>query len=263
MIRFADKNDVTEIRKLWDIAFSDGKEFNNYFFENIFNEKNTLILRENNELISMAQMINYEIENLGEVTYIYGAATNPKFRGYGYMKKLLKKSFELDIEMNKKASILIPAQESLFDYYKKIGYKTGFHIDRKRLEKTDNLSYSFRKAEYDDINNMLKLSKGDIKRDYFYYKTQMDMFNSLGGNVFVLYDNDKLISYSFVWFENEIDIQELAFEYGEQIIANHIMNYYNQNSAKATILNGNIPFGMIKYHIDNNNYNMTMNLMYN
>ena len=92
MIRFAYENDVRLIRELWDIAFPEEPDFNSYFFENIFDHRNTLINIRDNELLAMTQMMPYEIKNMGKVTYIYGAATNPKYRKQGLMSELLKKN---------------------------------------------------------------------------------------------------------------------------------------------------------------------------
>lgn len=259
MIKLADKNDANAIRELWNIAFGEDRAFNDYFFDNIFKCENTLIMCENNKLISMAQMLPFNIKNIGDVTYIYGAATNPLERGKGYMKTLLEKSFEIDKKLGRCASILIPASESLFCYYSKIGYKTGFYADIQKYIMTDNIAFDFREADYGDINAMQNLYRGDVTRDYDYFKKQMDMFKSLGANVFVLCDGN-VVAYAFVWD----DIVEImcSKEVYKPIFINHIMKYYDRDSIKATSI-GNKPFGMIKYHIDGGKYNMYMNLMYN
>lgn len=262
MIRFADKNDYYKIRELWDIAFPEDKNFNDYFFENIFDINTVLILTENNNLISMAQMIPYKIKELGDVTYIYGAATSPQYRGQGRMKKLLEESFEIDKKLGRKASILIPAEKSLFEYYKRTGYETAFYIDKIDTVNTNLYRYNFRKAEYSDINNMIDIYNGDVVRDYEYFNKQIDMFRNLGGEVFVLYDNNKLLSYSFVWNNEIIEIQEICGS-ENQYLANYVMKYYNKNKAKANFMKYGQPFGMIKYHTDYSKLIMYMNLMYN
>ncbi|MGN1318039.1 MAG: GNAT family N-acetyltransferase [Lachnospirales bacterium] len=262
MIEFAKKNDFSQIRELWDIAFPEDKDFNDYFFDKVFDIKNVLVLKENNKILSMVQMIPFEIKDFGSVTYIYGAATFPYARGLGKMNKLLNKSFEYDKKFSRKASILIPAKKSLFDYYKKIGYKSCFYIDKKDFENTNIYKYKFSKANYNDIYNMLKIYDGDILRDYNYFKTQIDMFRSLGGEVFTLYDNENMLSYGFVWNNEKIEIQEFCGKYDE-ILVNHILNYYNKPIATVTYLKGNIPFGMAKFHCSKKTDKLSMNLMYN
>lgn len=265
MIRFANQNDVKKIVELWDIAFPEDADFNSYFFKNIFDVKKTLIMEENGELLSMLQMLPYKIKGIGDVTYIYGAATHPKYRGKGYMRTLLEHSFEIDRQNGYAGSILIPASDSLYDYYVGIGYKTAFYISKKKFNKTNTLRYDFKKAEYSDIPDIISLYKGDIERDFDYFKIQIDMFRALGGEVFLLYDGSKPLSYAFTWCSKDIEIQELgaACESCQMYMAEHIMSYYGKASAKATTLGGDIHIGMIKYYGDEKSLDMSLNLMYN
>lgn len=170
MIRFAEKKDVKSIRELWDIAFPEEPDFNDYFFDNIFDYSSTLLLIKNNEIASMAQMIPYEISGIGKVTYIYGAATNPKHRKQGLMSQLLEKSFEIDIEKGRSASILIPANKPLFDFYGRLGYETAFYINKAVYSKGD-VTADIKEAEYEDISRLMAIYKGDVIRNERYWKT--------------------------------------------------------------------------------------------
>ena len=81
--------------------------------------------------MAMVQMLPYRMTVGGvsrEVTYIYGACTDPAHRRKGYMAQLLERSFELDREAGRIASVLIPAEKWLFDFYKPFGYEPFFHI---------------------------------------------------------------------------------------------------------------------------------------
>ena len=69
--------------------------------------------------MAMVQMLPYRMTVGGvsrEVTYIYGACTDPAHRRKGYMARLLERSFELDREAGRIASVLIPAEKWLFDF---------------------------------------------------------------------------------------------------------------------------------------------------
>lgn len=261
MIRFANESDTKAVRELWDIAFGEDLAFNDYYFKNIYNAENTLTMTENNKLLSMVQMLPYTIKGIGNATYIYGAATNPSYRGKGYMGQLLKKSFEIDIKNNVKASILIPADESLFDYYSHFGYKTGFYIGESIFKNTNE--YEGELKEANNINDIVTLYNGDVERSLEYFNIQINMFNSLGGRVYMLYEGNEPKAYGFYWIKsNEVQEAMAVDEKYIQLLANHIMKEHNINELKITTM-GNKAFGMIKYHSDNNNYNMYMNLMYN
>lgn len=256
MIRFADKNDVRSIRKLWDIAFPEEPDFNEYFFSKIFDYNNTLILIKNNELASMAQMIPYEIRGIGKVTYIYGAATNPKYRKQGLMSQLLEKSFEIDIEKGRSASILIPANKPLFDFYGRLGYETAFYINRVVYNKDDDGIAEIKEAGYEDISRLMAIYEGDVIRSERYWKIQLDMYKILGGKVF-LYNN----AYAVV--SDKVEEIMYADEKDRDILLNFVCSYLKCDSLDVISMGSNVPIGMIKKHKEIELNKLYMNLMYN
>ncbi|WP_298612336.1 enhanced intracellular survival protein Eis [uncultured Odoribacter sp.] len=118
-----------EVIKLWRICFQDPEEFIRFYFERKYKEEYTLTLSENGQIVSALQMLPYQMTwngNLIPVSYISGASTLPEARKKGYMYKLLSEAF---IAMkNKKIvfSILIPQENSLYEYYAKTGYASVF-----------------------------------------------------------------------------------------------------------------------------------------
>ena len=139
MMRFAEKGDFPAVRALWETCFPDEGGFNDYFFAHFYKEKYTLLYLEGETLVAMVQMLPYRMTVGGlsrEATYIYGACTDPKHRRKGYMARLLERSFELDREAGRIASVLIPAEKWLFDFYKPFGYEPFFHISRREITRT-------------------------------------------------------------------------------------------------------------------------------
>ena len=131
MIRFAGPQDLAQIRALWDVCFPDSSGFNEYFFAHIFDFHKTLLLEQQGVLCAMLQMLPYRLsvdDETCEATYIYGACTAPDARRKGYMSRLLDHSFALDRAEGRAASILIPAEPWLFDFYRSFGYKSGFYV---------------------------------------------------------------------------------------------------------------------------------------
>ena len=136
MMRFAEKGDFPAVRALWETCFPDEGGFNDYFFAHFYKEKYTLLYLEGETLVAMVQMLPYRMTVGGlsrEATYIYGACTDPAHRRKGYMARLLERSFELDREAGRIASVLIPAEKWLFDFYKPFGYEPFFHISRREI----------------------------------------------------------------------------------------------------------------------------------
>ena len=88
MMRFAEKGDFPAVRALWETCFPDEGGFNDYFFAHFYKEKYTLLYLEGETLVAMVQMLPYRMTAGGlsrEVTYIYGACTDPAHRRKGYM----------------------------------------------------------------------------------------------------------------------------------------------------------------------------------
>lgn len=255
MIRFADKNDVKEIRELWDVVFPEEPDFNEYYFNNIFDYKNTLIMAEDNELMSMVQMLPYEINNIGSVTYIYGAATNQKYRKQGLMSELLKKSFEIDRSREVIASILIPANKPLFDFYKKLGYEPLFYVEKETYI-ANGYTADIREAEYSDISRLMRLYNGDIIRNEEYWKIQLDMYRTLGGKFFIYNDAYAVVSDKVeeIMYDNDKD---------RDIILNSVCNYLKCKEIEVITKGYSTPLGMMRKHKNFNADKLYMNLMYN
>lgn len=125
MIEFAKLNDRDELTALWQETFDEDKAVCQSFFENIFASTVTPVIRENGEIVSSMFLIPCKI---GEYNgkYVYCAMTKKEFRGKGYMKELLNYSYNCDF------LCLVPAEASLFEYYKKCGFEK-FGIGRKAV----------------------------------------------------------------------------------------------------------------------------------
>ena len=136
MIRFAGPRDTAAIRALWEACFPDEGGFNDYFFAHHFALSNTLLSVEEGALCAMVQMLPYRLVTGGgevEITYIYGACTDPAHRRQGHMARLLARSFALDRQAGRAASALIPAEPWLFGFYEPFGYAPFFHVDRREI----------------------------------------------------------------------------------------------------------------------------------
>lgn len=255
MIRFAYKEDINEIIGLWDIAFPEEPDFNHYFFKNIFDYENTLVLIKDNHIVSMAQMMPYDLKSVGSVTYIYGAATDPNYRKQGLMSMLLKKSFEIDVEKGRAASILIPANKPLFDFYESLDYETLFYVNKEVYRAKGNKA-EIKEAGYEDIPKLMALYKGDVLRNEEYWKTQLDMYKALGGKVF-LYNN----AYAVV--SDKAEEVMYGNEEDRNILLNSVCAFLGVSEVEITKKGNNIPFGMLKKHRNFNTDKLYMNLMYN
>lgn len=254
MIRFANENDIENIKGLWDICFPEEPDFNKYFFANIFDVNKALIYEKENKLISMIQMLPYEIKGIGKVTYIYGAATSPQYRNKGYMRELLEGSYRIDKKHKRKASILIPANKELFDFYKKLGYENAFYIGEGVYTRNGDEG-DISEVKYKDISKLMNLYTGDIVRKRSYWKMYIDMYNALGGKIFIRKDAYAVVT-------DRVEEIMYSTDEGKNKLLNAVCSYLGKDTVDV-VEKGYEPFGMIKKYKEIDTDNMYMNLMLN
>lgn len=131
MIEFASIKDKKELQSLWQITFLEDSQVIDNFFENVFSLVVTPVIKINNEIASSLFLLDCKIGNYNGKC-VYCAMTKYSERGKGYMKKLLNFSYYYCIENGFDFLFLVPAEESLFDYYKKCGFE-NFGIHRKHI----------------------------------------------------------------------------------------------------------------------------------
>lgn len=113
-----------QCKNLYQIAFEDDIEFTNLLFDSCF-EQNCYYLTEGETVVSMLFALDVFIgSNKGK--YVYAVATNPEYRGKGYMRKLF-----CDVENSLRSEYsflcLRPMNEGLFDFYAKLGFEEKFY----------------------------------------------------------------------------------------------------------------------------------------
>lgn len=280
MIRFASEQDNSEVRKLWDLCFGEDKAFNDYFFENIYDAKQNLLLFENDVLCAMTQMLPYELRvegNIVNATYIYGACTNPNFRRMGHMAKLLGRSFEIDRKEGKKFSFLIPQEKWLYGFYDKFGYKTSFSLKSQKIDceildndENDN-AFELVQCGLEHISKINELyeksfeNKSIVIRSYEKWKKQIEMFNNLALGAYCLFENNEIIACCLAWNGEVPFIQEIiakddkAFE----MILSEFCKKNNVKTIEYNKIDHEIPIAMAKSYSDLKITNGYINLMFN
>ena len=268
MVRTATEGDTEEIKAVWNKCFSEDIRFNEFFFKNVYNYENTLVNIHHNTIVSVLQRMYYDIDNykqgeLMTLTYLYGIATLPEYRGNGYMKELINKSFELDIAKGISGTILIPANKNLFSFYGKFDFRTIFFLNKERYNYINN-TISIWDATEDDIPNMMRfysiIDMPYIKRNHSYFRHQIQLFNKIGGRVFVCEHG-----YAFVSNDEELTVQEFVMDdYSyESMFCSSIMKKMDKMTIHIFKPGGEFPFGMIHWHNDNSLKKTYMNLMFN
>ena len=121
----AKKSDLPLLTKLWAKCFGDESKEINGFWTAAFDRIQVYIATEGNNLTAMTCVIPTQfIDEEGEshsCGYIYAVCTDPKYRGRGICKSLME---YIHKNCGFSYTALVPAEESLFAFYEKLGYKT-------------------------------------------------------------------------------------------------------------------------------------------
>ncbi len=227
MIRFAGPADLPQIRALWELCFPDDTGFNDYYFAHTFALDTTLLYELEGQLAAMVQMLPYTVRIGTEhisATYIYGACTHPDFRRRHLMSALLEWSFAYDKAHGTEASMLIPQEAWLFDFYRPFGYEPHF-----ALTTYTDTAFVCPARERDKQPALRRMTPADLPQCAALYLTktadqslavvrtpeqwqaQLALFGSLGAGAFVWETQGSLTGYAFVWNEeNGIWAQEFV-----------------------------------------------------
>ncbi len=129
------------VMKLWNQSFDDGEAFTQLYFDSRYADDRNIFIEENNKIVSALQMIPYPMSYYGETlstSYISGACTAPNRRGEGLMTQLLEDTLKEMHKNDVQIATLIPAEDSLADYYNRFGFTWTFdysihHLSREEL----------------------------------------------------------------------------------------------------------------------------------
>ena len=155
MIDFAGYSDRKALSDLWQSVFLEDEEITEYFFENIFGDTITPVIRVDGEIASALFLLDCTIgEYKGKC--VYCAMTNYAHRGKGYMKTLLDYSYEFCKEQGFDFIVLVPAEKSLFEYYKKCGFdyfgkRRSYTFDGSSPEVKEKINFDCELNFSDDI----------------------------------------------------------------------------------------------------------------
>ena len=130
MIRFAQDNDLKQLKNLWKIAFpEDSMDFIHFYFSEKNKVEHTLIQDFDGKIVAMMEMIPYKMtffDKLVDVYYISGANTLPTFQGQGLMSNLIKQSFQTAYQQGYACAVLFPQNEAVINFYKQFDFEQVF-----------------------------------------------------------------------------------------------------------------------------------------
>jgi GNAT superfamily N-acetyltransferase len=208
MIRFATKDMIPELKLIWKESFHDDDAYIDFYYENRFKGENTLVWLENERAVSMLTLMPaflHESSGRKKVFYIYAVSTLPSYRGKGISSLLLQHANRITDGM----TILVPATESLFNFYERNGYQPNFsrkvvnlvvheEVDRF-VSKRANMEGLLKVSEYKENQNDESVFGIDIEEikpsDASKYKLLRDQ--AFGGEGYIEWDEPS-VAYSIM-----------------------------------------------------------------
>lgn len=214
-----------QVKALWKLCFEDSEEFVEMYFKLRYKNEVNVAIQSGDEVISALQMLPYPMTFCGETvqtSYISGACTHPDFRSKGVMRELLSQSFAQMLRNGIQFSTLIPAEPSLFDYYKRMGYATVFQYSVKEMtlpefipskEIAVNVVSKPQDEVYSYLNKKLSERPCCIQHSAEDFQVIMADLPISGGNLFVAKQANEIWGIAIIYKrENCIIINELLAE---------------------------------------------------
>ena len=245
-IRYAKPIDKEQVVSVWNYCFEDGEDFVKYYFENVYDENNTIIIEENDEVLSALQLNKYTIDlrdNKYDVSYVVGVSSKPEVRGLGYMKHLMAYTLE---ELYKNGEIVSLLMAIDYRLYKRYGFDHCYDQIQYNL-RTDELlgfrlSSKLRKATFEDAETLSRIYtkameslNGYAVRDEAYFNRFMKEVSSESGYIYIDEENNSYIAYYIqgdTFFVRELIYNNISS------LKSMLAYIYNHNTqCKKTVIN--------------------------
>ena len=245
---------IDEMKIMWKDIFGDGDEYLDAFFEEIYQQENTLVHKENGKVAAALYMIPYEMKygtERFEVMYLYALSTDRQYRGKGIMSDLINKSNYIIKERGYAGSFLIPADEKLYGYYNKFGYtdviygreyiKTDMNEVCEEYTKTD-IRELYEKYAEEDFNTILHLDNNRNIENRIILSARQNEFNCRtfmeeGGKIYLSKSKTEYIM--MIQKENEVHIYDT-----------NIKEYYSNERKKMGLFRKNTEILNDKYSMN-------------
>ena len=203
-----------ETRILWDKCFSEeDKRFVDFYFEKRYNENDNIFIEKDGKVVSALQLISYPFSYYGKTigcSYLSGCCTDPDYRSQGLMNDLIIKALKQAKNNGACFAALIPASESLFNYYAGTNFITTFDYSKIRI----NLSHKDSETQSHNVNESLG-QKSSVSISVFGSESESDFYEVYE------YFNNKMRARNCCIQHNEYDFKVITDDL--ELFDNHLL----------------------------------------
>lgn len=247
-IRYAIEKDLENIKDIWNYCFGDEEGFVNYYFDNKYKPENTILIEENDELMSSLQLNQYKINlnnKIYDTSYVVGVSTYPNARGKGYMKDMMDFALNELYKKDQLVSLLMPIDYRL---YKKYGYEHCYDQIEYKLNieelKQFKIVGNFEKITNNHINYMMDIynefllnTNGYVVRDKNYYENLFKEIKCENGHMYIHKEENYEGYIIYFIMEDTMFIREICYK-NISSLKSMLKFIYNHNTQckKVTIM---------------------------
>ena len=264
-IRYAKKSEKEIAIKFWKDSFKDNEEQIKFYFDNIYNEKNYLVLEDNSKIVSSLHENDY-IFNFNNKSikskYIVGVSSDITMRNKGYMSKLLIAMLENSKKKDIPFVFLTPINPKIyrkfgFEYFSNIEYY-NFSVEELANFKLPNNEYSYIEINEKNknlyLNDLIKIYNTNMRDNFSYLERNDFYFDKIlkeaisdEMKAFILYKNKVASAYIiFGLYEENIEIRECmaldSISYKEMLALIYRYRDYYKTVSLASPNNSSIEF---------------------
>lgn len=152
----ASESDFAELKKLWIEVFEELPEAAELFFERNKAYTHAYCAKHNSELAAAVYLVDGSL-NGKRAHYLCGAATRADCRKRGVMSGLIRFALADAAERGDAFSLLFPANETLYAFYKRLGYEEKCFCKRiiiNRETAAAALEKSGKSADYESLQRL-------------------------------------------------------------------------------------------------------------
>jgi len=264
-IRYAKKSEKEIAIKFWKDSFKDSEEQIKFYFDNIYNEKNYLVLEDNSKIVSSLHENNYIFNFNNESIkskYIVGVSSDITMRNKGYMSKLLIAMLENSKKKDMPFVFLTPINPKIyrkfgFEYFSNIEYY-NFSVEELANFKLPNSDYSYIEINKENknlyLNDLIKIYNTNMRDNFSYLERNDFYFDKIlkeaisdEMKAFILYKNKVASAYIiFGLYEENIEIRECmaldSISYKEMLALIYGYRDYYKTVSLASPNNSSIEF---------------------
>ena len=264
-LRYAKKSEKEIAIKFWKDSFKDSEEQIKFYFNNIYNEKNYLVLEDNSKIVSSLHendyIFNFNNESI-KSKYIVGVSSDITMRNKGYMSKLLIAMLENSKKKDIPFVFLTPINPKIyrkfgFEYFSNIEYY-NFSVEELANFKLPNNEYSYIEINEKNknlyLNDLIKIYNTNMRDNFSYLERNDFYFDKIlkeaisdEMKAFILYKNKVASAYIiFGLYEENIEIRECmaldSISYKEMLALIYGHRDYYKTVSLASPNNSSIEF---------------------